>query len=167
MNWKLCIWRYISPKCWSSETNHFISLSFFLFLVFLLSYIYLHYLLILVFFDLLQGSHQSFGCGVIAQPLGCCRSNGRCSFLKSTGSPCSSTCASPAPSPTARSTSQPCHPKTRPRAHPHHPRANPVLPLLTYQLLTSSGQEQPLQKHTVKIQTWSTKQQLIGENPTI
>lgn len=112
-----------------------------------------HPLLFLVFFDLLQGSHQSFGCGALAQPLGCCRSNGRCSFLKPVGPPRSSSWASPTPPPTARPPSQPRHPKTGPGPHPHHPRANPLLPLLTHHPLTPASTEQPLQKHTVKIQT--------------
>lgn len=118
--------------------------------------LFVHLLLFVVFFDLLQGSHQSFECRALAQPLGCCCSNGRCSILEPTGSPCSSSCTPPAPSPIARPASQPRHPETCPRAHPHHTWANPLLPVLTHHPLTSSSQEQPLQKHTVKIQTYST-----------
>lgn len=109
----------------------------------------------LVLFDLLQGSHQSFGCRALAQPLGCCCSNGRCGILEPAGTPRSSSRTPPAPSPSpiARPASQPRHPETRPRAHPHHPRANPLLTVLTHHRLTSASQEQPLKKHTVKKQT--------------
>ena len=114
-------------------------------------------LLFLVYFDLLQGSIQSFGCGPLAQPLGCCCSNGRCSFVEPVGPPRGGVRATRAPSsPLARPASQPRHPKTCSGAHPHHPRADPLLPLLTHHRLTLTSQEQPLQKHTVKIQTWST-----------
>lgn len=110
-----------------------------------------------VFTELLQGSYQSAGCKAPAQPLGRRRSDGRCSFLKSDGSPCGGGGGSswtppaptaptppPAPSPIARPSSQPRHSETRPRAHAHHPRANPFLPLLTHHPLTSAGQEQSL-----------------------
>lgn len=137
----ICVFTSI---CWPSGTNDFIPL-------YLLSCVFLF----LVFFDLLKGSHQSFGCRAVAQPLGCCCSNGCCSLLEPACSPCSSSCTSSAPSPIARPTSQPRHPETCSWAHPYHPWANPLLPLLTHPPLTSASQEQPLQKHTVKIQTWS------------
>ena len=133
--------------CWPCVTNHYYPFT----LVFLL------FFLLLVFFDLLQGSHQSFGCRAFAQPLGCCCSDGRCSILKPAGPPSSCFCTSPTPSsPLARPTSQPRHPETRPWAHSHHPWANPLLSLLTHHRVTSASQEHSLQKHTVKLQKWST-----------
>lgn len=121
-----------------------------------LSCLVLLLILFLVFFDLLQGSHQSFGCRAVAQPFGGCGSDGRRSVLKPTGSPRGRSRTPSTSSHFARPTSQPRNPETCPGANPHHPRANPLLSLLTHNHLTSASQEHPLQKHTVKLQTWST-----------
>lgn len=147
---KCMVYSCFTCMCWPSETNQcyppppsFLSCLVLLLILFLV-------------FDLLQGSHQSFGCRAVAQPFGGCGSNGRRSVLKPTGSPrgCSRTPSTS--SHFARPASQPRNPETCPGAHPHHSRANPLLSLLTHNHLTSASQEHPLQKHTVKLQTWST-----------
>lgn len=155
---KCMVYSCFTCMCWPSETNQCYPPpppSFLSCLVLLL-------ILFLVFFDLLQGSHQSFGCRAAAQPFGGCGSNGRRSVLKPTGSPrgCSRTPSTS--SHFARPASQPRNPETCPGAHPHHSRANPLLSLLTHNHLTSASQEHPLQKHTVKLQTWSTNSNWWG-----